>query len=130
MSLPLKVKVATASLLVLLGAESIVVSGGVVSTTHSSRAGVGSTLPAVSVARARSTCGPSARFIYGESQAPQPASSRLHSNVALSSLERSKLTTSDDGVGPLRISEVWGGVRSSTRTAIPPQVSPQPVVPG
>ena len=38
----------------------------------------------------------------------------MHSNVALSSLERSKLTTSDEGFGLIRVNVVWGGVRSIT----------------
>src|SRR5262245_23567353 len=64
-----KVKVAFTSTVVGWGAESIVVSGGVVSagageTVHVNDAGVGSTLPARSSARTSNVCGPSLRPAY------------------------------------------------------------------
>ena len=116
LSLPLKEKYPTELFDELFGFVLRVVSGGVVSTTQSSRAGVRSTFPAVSVARTSSTWVPSASedVVYEDAQLVQPAPSRLHSNVADSSLEMVKFTTSDDGVDPNRFKDVSGGVRSTT----------------
>jgi hypothetical protein len=63
-SLAERVKVALVSMVGSIGPESIVVSGGVLSTAWTVQpklAGVGSTLPAASVARTSKVCGPTAR---------------------------------------------------------------------
>jgi hypothetical protein len=51
--------VASAELVVPDGPESIVVSGAVVSTVQARESGVGSVLPAASVARTSKVCSPS-----------------------------------------------------------------------
>jgi hypothetical protein len=56
-----KAKAAVLEATVPVGPESIVVSGAAVSSVQVSSAGVGSALPAASIARARKLCGPSER---------------------------------------------------------------------
>ena len=72
-----------------LGPLSIVVSGGVVSTVNVRVAGVGSTLPAWSIARTLNVWSPSASVVtpYGDEHAWNAPPSSLHSNVAFGSLE-------------------------------------------
>ena len=60
-SLAEKEKLEVAELLTLAGCAVIVVSGGVRSIVQSRLAGDASVVPAVSVARTRNVCGPSAR---------------------------------------------------------------------
>ena len=66
-----------------------VVSGGGTLTVHVWLAGVGSVLPAASVARTSKVWDPFARLEYdaGEMQAPQAPASSRHWNVEPSSLE-------------------------------------------
>jgi hypothetical protein len=61
----------------------IVVSGAIVSIVHAAFAGVGSVLPAASVARTRNACGPSARndTCAGVVHLAQGPSSSEHSKV-------------------------------------------------
>ena len=72
-----KPKVGVESLVAPLGPESIVVFGGVVSpppplTVNVRLAGLGSTLPAASLARTENVCEPFARVpsVYGDVQEP------------------------------------------------------------
>ena len=71
------------------GPLSIMVFGAAVSTVKLRNAGVGSTLPAESVARTSKVCEPSARaaVVSGAEQSPQGPPSKRHSNVVPSSLE-------------------------------------------
>src|SRR5439155_1341806 len=79
-SLPLKPKLDGKGVLGSAGPLEIEVSGGVVSTVQLAVAGVGSALPALSVARTRKPWLPSARPLYacGLVQAVKAAPSRLH----------------------------------------------------
>ncbi|MEH3055363.1 MAG: hypothetical protein PGN13_15395 [Patulibacter minatonensis] len=71
-----------------LGPPSIVVSTPDVSTARVRVAGVGSVLPASSVARTARTCSPSVRVgLHGEAQVAHAASSTRHSKVLPGSLE-------------------------------------------
>src|SRR5262249_39189345 len=72
------------------GPEVIVVSGDVASTVHVRSAGVGSLLPARSVARTRNVCEPSTSPVYvvGELQGPNAPPSRLQSKVEDSDAEK------------------------------------------
>ena len=65
------------------GPLSIVVCGAAVSTVKAREAGVGSTLPAGSVARTSNVCAPSASdaVVWAEVQEPQAPPSTRHSNV-------------------------------------------------
>ena len=88
-----KDRLAAVSLVTAGGPESMVVSGGIVSTVHVERAGVRSTLPAGSVARTPKLCVPSARPSYsaGELQVANGAASSEHSKLAPgSSAEKAK----------------------------------------
>src|ERR687892_235318 len=80
-----KVKLASSSVVSACGPSRIVATGAVrsASTVHVQVAGVGSTLPAASVARASSVCAPSARSMktVGSGHGVKPAPSRLHSKV-------------------------------------------------
>jgi hypothetical protein len=77
-------------LISLAGAEEIVVSGAVWSTTTVSVAGVASVFPAVSVARTLIVCDPSERpvYVFGLVQASYAPSSSLQANVAPASEEK------------------------------------------
>src|SRR6266496_3923271 len=76
------------------GPESIVVSGGAVSTVKLREAGVGSVLPAASVARTRKVWEPSARALAGvcvspgPEEAPNGSESKRHSKLAPGSEEK------------------------------------------
>src|SRR5262249_13222657 len=99
-----------------LGAASIVVSGGVVSTVHERVAGVGSLLPAASVAVTVKGCAPAARPVscLGDVHDVGAALSSWHVNVDPVSVEV-KLNDAVDAfvspVGPAVI-DVSGGVVS------------------
>ena len=71
------------SVVVAVGPAVIVVSGGVVSTVNDRLAGVGSVLPAASVARTSKVCAPSAStaVVNGVLHEPQAPPSTRHSNV-------------------------------------------------
>src|SRR5918999_1294598 len=88
-SLAVKLKPASTSVVCASGPLRIVVTGAVRSacTVHIQLAGVSSTLPAASVARAASVCAPSARFVnsVGSGQAVKPAPSSEHSKVDVGS---------------------------------------------
>jgi hypothetical protein len=75
------------------GLAVIVVSGGVRSTVHVKLAGVGSTLPTVSVATTENVCEPAANpaYAFGLLQTASAAPSRLHWNVAASVAVNEKL---------------------------------------
>ena len=98
---PAKVKVAWSVAMVPEGPESIVVSGGVVSTVKVRVAGVGSVLPAASVALTSKVWGPSvsAATVSGLEQAEKASLSTRHSKVAPGSEENSKLGVGSP-VGP------------------------------
>src|SRR5215212_9538316 len=66
------------------------ICGGWVSSRKGERAGVGSTLPAGSIARTSNVCWPSASgaAVNGESHGANTALSSLHSNVEPGSVER------------------------------------------
>ena len=80
----LNVNVGVASLVTPSGPESIVVLGAPVSIRKACVSGVGSTLPAASVARTENVCAPSARVpvVSGEVQAANVPPSTRHWNVA------------------------------------------------
>jgi hypothetical protein len=101
-SLEVKVKVALVLVVVGGGPDAMVVCGAVVSTVKAWVAGVASTLPAASVARARRVCGPSARraVVCGEVQRANVPASTAHSKVAASFAETSKVGVVSF-VGPL-----------------------------
>jgi hypothetical protein len=95
-----------------VGPESIVVSGNG-STVHRKVAGDESTLPAVSFARTRSSCSPTAKSVNstGEVQEPNDGPSRAHSNTASGSFEEKTnvaLVFTVDAAGPDTIA-VSGG---------------------
>ena len=94
----MKVKVADVLLLGLADWPVIVVCGATVSTVNERTAGLGSVLPAASVARTSKVCGPSASgdVVCGEAQAAKGAAPRRHSSVAPGSLENEKV-----GIGSL-----------------------------
>ena len=70
------------------GPESISVSGGVESTVQLNEAGVGSVLPAASVAFTWKLCDPSATvYAFGEVQEAKAALSNEHWNVDPASVE-------------------------------------------
>ena len=103
------------------GAESIVVSGAVVSggaTIVQSRcAGVASTFPAASMACTRKLCGPMASPVYvdGDEHAAKAAPSSEHWNVAgLSSAENPKVAAVASVVAPGPVSMVVSGTSVST----------------
>jgi hypothetical protein len=77
-------KVAVGAFVFVLGADTIVVLGGVESTVHARVAGVGSALPTGSTARTSTLCEPSARpeYAFGDEHGAQAPPSRRHSNVA------------------------------------------------
>ena len=98
------------------GPESMFVSGGIVSTVKLRVAGVGSVLPAESVARTENVCRPSGSALYAtpETQAVNGAPSRLQANVEPVSVELKPnealvLFTVPDGPEVIVVS---GGVRS------------------
>ena len=100
------------------GAVSMVVLGGVVSTTQERVAGVGSTLPAASMALTPNVCELSLRLEYarGDVQAEYATPSRLHSNVDPASLEE-KLTLAEVefvAAGGADVIVVSGGTSSTT----------------
>ena len=80
-------KVAVVSLIGPLGPEVIAVCAGVVSTVKARSAGVPSTFPEGSIARARNVCGPSlSGWVWnGEPQGAKEAPSTRHSKVEPSS---------------------------------------------
>ncbi len=82
-SVAVKENVGVLSLVVPVGPAVIVVSGGVVSTLNARLAGVGSVLPAVSVARTSNVCAPSASaaVVNGVVQAANAPASTRHWNV-------------------------------------------------
>ena len=102
-SLELKPKSASVELAGSLGCDVIVVFGGPVSSDHVKLAGVGSVLPAGSVARTSKACDPSARPVYafGLVQALQAPPSMRHSKVELPSLELNEKLASADPDGSL-----------------------------
>ena len=90
-SLAVKEKLADVALVGSAGAEPIDVSGEVWSTTHENEAGLGSTLPAGSAARAAKVWLPAERpaSIVGLVQLLQAPASSRHSMVDAGSLEDS-----------------------------------------
>ena len=82
-SVALKAKVAVSEVAMPDGPASIVVSGGVVSTVQVRLAGVGSVLPAGSVARTVNVCEPSARplYVWGEVHAVSAPPSSVQPKV-------------------------------------------------
>ena len=89
--------------------------GAVVSTTHVRVAGVGSVLPAASMARIASVCAPSASAVsnVGDTHAAQAPASSLHSNVdAACEEENAKLDDAEAVVpgGPESIVVCGGAV--------------------
>ena len=101
---------------------TIVVSGGTVSTENERVAGVGSTLPAWSIARTAKVWAPSASAVVGVLVAPGPlqgaktAESKRHSYVAGVWLEENPKVGVESLVGPEgpELIVVSGGVESST----------------
>ncbi len=83
------VKVGVGSAVAPDGPVSIVVSGGIPSTTMFRESGVGSMLPAASIARTSKVWGPSLRFavVKGVVQAAKAAASTRHWKVAVGSFE-------------------------------------------
>jgi hypothetical protein len=97
------VNVGVGSLVVPEGPESIVVSGGVASTVNVRESGVGSTLPAGSMARTENVWEPSARctVVFGELQGEKAPASTLHLKRAPDSGEENV----NVGVGSLVVPE-------------------------
>src|SRR5450432_331722 len=110
------------------GARVITVSGGVPSTVHVTDAGVGSTLPAMSMARALNVCKPSASPVYDSSgrQLVHAAPSRLHWYVTLSFEKNEKVAVDPVRAGGFTKNAVSGGVASTVhvRVAGVPSVFP------
>ena len=97
----------------------MVVFGGVVSTVQERVAGVGSTLPAGSMALTPNVCDASLRLEYerGDVQAEYEAPSRLHWNVDPASLDvKLKLAEVEFvAVGGADVIVVSGGTSSTTQ---------------
>jgi hypothetical protein len=100
----------------------MVVWGGVVSTVNDRSAGVGSVLPALSVALTSNVCGPSARVaaLKGELQAANAAASTRHSKVPSGSVEAKLKEGAFLPVGPAGPSAmvVSGGVVSGGNAVV------------
>ncbi len=88
-SLEENVNVGAATLVAPLGPLSITVSGAAVSTVKVRVAGVGSMLPAASIARTENVCSPSGSVpsACGDVHGANAAPSSLHSKVEFGSLE-------------------------------------------
>ena len=100
------------------GPSSILVSGGVISTSHSNKAGAGSVLPLGSVALTSKKFSPSAKPVYSSpvTQELNAPSFNLHSNSDPSSVDSNSKIASVEEVrsrGPLVIT-VFGGIVSPT----------------
>lgn len=109
------VKVALLALVADGGAESILVSGAVVSTVHVWTAGDASTFPAVSVARTENVCTPSASpwIDVGDVHGVNGAPSSEHPNVDVSVAEKANVAVDEDAAaGGAESIEVFGAIES------------------
>ena len=101
MSVPLKLKEAEALLVSAAGLTVIWVSGAIVSMLQLNVAGLGSVLPALSIARTSKLWAPSAREVYvrGEAHDTHSSESRRHSKEAMPATasvpEKAKLAVAD-----------------------------------
>jgi hypothetical protein len=129
-----KVKVGVGSLVVPLGPPVIVVSGGVVSTVKLCEAGVGSVLPAGSVALTSKVWEPSVRaldevwVLPGPEHAPNAPESKRHSKLDPASDEVKAKVGVVSLVGPEgpESTEVSGGVVSGENELTSDRVTSPP----
>ena len=106
------------------GPRSIVVCGAAVSTVSARLAGVGSALPASSLARTWNVCAPSSStaVVCGDAQAVNAPASTAHSKVAPGSLVNSKVGV-ESFVSPGPVEMEVSGAAESTKVAVTERAS-------